>query len=160
MQRLICSHFEKHYTMAPSFLFLEDIAIADAAFEARGDTLAEVFEGATQAIIELMVDPQTVSRRWRQEIRLHERDTAELLFDWLSHLVFLKDAQSVIYREAQISLHHDEVQQGWHLHGVVIGDTIDSSHQSLRSDIKAVTKYQYSLAQSHGQWVARVVLDL
>ena len=146
--------------MASSFLFLEDIAIADAAFEARGDTLAEVFEGATQAMIELMVDPQTVSRGWRQEIHLNERETGELLFDWLSHLVFLKDAQSVIYREAQISLHHDAGHQGWDLHGVVIGDTIDSSRQSLRSDIKAVTKYQYSLSQHHGQWVARVVLDL
>ena len=146
--------------MPPSFLFLEDIAIADAAFEARGDTLAELFEGATQAMIELMVDPQTVSRGWRQEIRLSERDTAELLFDWLSHLVFLKDAESVVFREAQISLHYDEVEPEWHLHGVVFGETIDSSHQSLRSDIKAVTKYQYSVVQNHGQWVARVVLDL
>ena len=111
-------------------------------------------------MIELMVDPQTVSRGWHQDIRLSERDPAELLFDWLSHLVFLKDAQSVIFREAQISLHQDEVESGWHLHGVVFGETIDPSHQSLRSDIKAVTKYQYSLAQHHGQWVARVVLDL
>ena len=146
--------------MPPSFLFLEDIAIADAAFEARGDSLVELFEGATQAMIELMVDPQTVSPGWRQEIRLRESDPAELLFDWLSHLVFLKDAQSVIFREAQISLHHDEFEPGWQLHGVVFGDAIDPSHQSLRSDIKAVTKHQYSVAQNHGQWVARVVLDL
>ena len=146
--------------MASSFLFLEDIAIADAAFEANGDTLGEVFEGATQAMIELMVDPRTVSRGWREEIYLSERDPAELLFEWLSHLVFLKDAKSVIYQDAQISLHYDEKAPGWQLHGVVVGDIIDSSRQSLRSDVKAVTKYQYSLHQRHGQWVARVILDL
>lgn len=146
--------------MAQTFRFLEDIVIADVAFEACGDTLEEVFQASTQAMIEIMVDPETVSSQWRQELHLRARDTAALLFDWLSHLVFLKDAQSVVFREARIRLLSDQEQNDWSLHADIIGESINPTTQSLRSDVKAVTKHQYSLTKVKGRWMARVVLDL
>ena len=47
--------------MTSSFRFLEDIALADSAFEARGSTPSELFAAAGRAVIEAMVDPRTVS---------------------------------------------------------------------------------------------------
>ena len=146
--------------MAQAFRMLEDVAIADAAFEAVGDTLEEVFNAATQATIELLADPTTVSPDWRREVDLSEEDVDSLLFEWLSNLVYLKDAQSVVFREGPLTLHHDALKNRWLLHGTLIGASINPLQQSLRSDIKAVTKHQYFLGQVKGQWVARVVLDL
>ena len=37
--------------MAWTFRFLEEIAMADVAFEAEGESVEEVFRGATQALI-------------------------------------------------------------------------------------------------------------
>jgi SHS2 domain-containing protein len=37
--------------MAWTFRFLEDIALADIAFEAEGESVEEVFRGATQALL-------------------------------------------------------------------------------------------------------------
>ena len=39
--------------MTQRFTFLEDVALADAAFEASGDSPSELILAATQAVIEL-----------------------------------------------------------------------------------------------------------
>lgn len=146
--------------MAKVVRFLEDIVLADAAFEASGDTLAEAFEAATQAIIDILADPKTVSSAWRHEVHLSEENVESLLFEWLSYLVFLKDARGVVFQKAILCVWYDQQKKLWTLQGTIIGDGIDQSRQILRSDIKAVTKHQYSFTEKEGRWVARVVLDL
>ena len=43
--------------MAYSFRFLDDIALADLAFEAEGDSVEELFRAATCALLETLADP-------------------------------------------------------------------------------------------------------
>ena len=104
--------------------------------------------------------PPPLRQIGNRKVNLSEEDVASLLFEWLSYLVYFKDAQSVVFREAPLTLHYDELKNRWLLHGTLIGASTHPLGQSLRSDIKAVTKHQYSLAQVKGRWVARVVLDL
>ena len=66
--------------MSHSFRFLDDIATADLAFDASGDSLQELFHGATCAVIEAMADPSTVGFTWRKSVERREEDPAELLF--------------------------------------------------------------------------------
>lgn len=40
--------------MAFRFRFLEDLALADIAFEAQGDPVEELFPGCTQALLEVV----------------------------------------------------------------------------------------------------------
>lgn len=47
--------------MVWTFRFLEEIALADIGFEAEGESVEEVFRGATQALLESMANPATVS---------------------------------------------------------------------------------------------------
>jgi len=49
--------------MAFRFRFLEDIALADIAFEAEGDSVEELFQGCTQALLEIMADPRLLVHR-------------------------------------------------------------------------------------------------
>lgn len=146
--------------MSKAFRFLEDIVLADAAFEATGDTLEEAVEAATEAIIETMADPKTVSSEWTYEVEIHEEDVSSLLFEWLSQLVFLKDARGVVFQGAPLAVWYDQKKKRWTLHGTIYGERINPSRQTLRSDIKAVTKHQYAFTEKEGKWVARVVLDL
>ena len=152
-------HCEKEF-LSKDFRFLEDIVLADAAFEASGDTLEEAFEAATQAVIEMMADPETVSSEWQHDVDLDEEDVASLLFEWLSYLVFLKDARGVVFQKARLAVCYDQQKKRWTLHGTIIGEPINQSRQTLRSDIKAVTKHQYSFAEKEGRWKARIVFDL
>lgn len=146
--------------MAYQFRFLEHIALADCAFEVQGDTLSDVFMAAGQAVVEVMVNPSTVSTNWQRDIALQDEDIAALLFDWLSTIVFLKDAEGVVFRETVARVQRDKDDQHWIVEGKLLGEPIDSVRHELRADVKAVTKHLYELKQEEGHWAARVVLDI
>ncbi len=74
--------------MTYSFRFLDNIALADLAFEASGDSLQDVFRAATDAMIEAMANPVTVGRTWQQALNREDPDPSSLLFEWLSDLVY------------------------------------------------------------------------
>jgi SHS2 domain-containing protein len=146
--------------MASEFRFLEDVAVADAAFEATGDTPAELFTAATQAVIEAMVDPGTVSTQWQRTVERREPELSDLLFDWLSELVYLKDAEGVIFHGASVTVAEEPTRASWRLQGTLSGEPIDPARHDLRADVKAVTKHLYEVRQEGTRWKARVVLDI
>jgi SHS2 domain-containing protein len=144
--------------MAWTFRFLEEIALADIAFEAEGESVEEVFRGATQAILETMANPATVSGGWARAIERTDVDPAALLFDWLSEVVYWKDAAGVVFREAPLTL----TREGdvWLLRARLIGAPVDQQTQELHADVKGVTKHLYDLKQTGGCWKVCVVLDV
>jgi SHS2 domain-containing protein len=144
--------------MAWSFQFLEEIALADIAFEAEGESVEEVFRGATQALLESMANPATVSKDWERAIERSDVDPSALLFDWLSEMVYWKDAAGVVYREAPLTL----TQEGevWLLQARLIGAPVDHQRQELHADVKGITKHLYELKQTGSRWKVRVVLDV
>lgn len=145
--------------MPHSFQFLDDVATADLAFDASGDSLQELFQGATCAVIEALADPATVGATWRQTIERTDEDPAELLFDWLSDLVYWKDAAGVVFSRSEVTLTRQD-HGCWNLTGLLYGEPVNGSVQALRADVKGVTKHLYRLEQSGEQWMVRVVLDV
>ena len=144
--------------MAWTFRFLEEIALADIAFEAEGESVEEVFRGATQALLESLANSVTVSGGWERAIERTDVDLSALLFDWLSEVVYWKDAAGVVFREAPLTL----MREGdvWLLRARLIGALVDQQTQELHADVKAITKHLYELKQTGGRWKARVVLDV
>jgi SHS2 domain-containing protein len=144
--------------MAWTFRFLEEIALADIGFEAEGESIEEVFRGATQALLESMATPSTVAGEWERTIEQRDVDPSALLFDWLSEVVYWKDAAGVVYREAPLTLTHEH--DVWLLRARLIGAPVDQQTQELHADVKGVTKHLYALKQTSDGWQARVVLDV
>ena len=144
--------------MAWTFRFLEEVALADIAFEAEGESLEEVFRGATQALLESMANPATVSGGWERVIERSDADPSMLLFDWLSEVVYWKDAAGVVFREAPLTL----TREGdvWLLRAHLIGAPVEQQAQELHADVKGVTKHLYELKQAGSCWKVRVVLDV
>ena len=144
--------------MAWTVRFLEDVALADLAFEVTGESLEDVFHGATQALVESMANPATVPGGWKRRIERRDTDQSALLFNWLSEMVYWKDAAGVVFREAPLTLTREgDVVL---LRACLIGSPVDRQSQELRTDIKGVTKHLYELKQNGGQWKAKVVLDV
>ncbi|HEX5647392.1 MAG TPA: archease [Nitrospira sp.] len=144
--------------MARSFQFLDDIALADLAFEAEGDSVEELFRAATRALLETLADPATVGATWEQQVTKVEADPADLLFEWLSDIVYWKDAAGVVFHDAKLSVR----QKGstWILAAVLRGASVDQAAQTLRSDVKGITKHLYDVRQEGTRWYARVVVDV
>jgi SHS2 domain-containing protein len=144
--------------MAFIYQFLDDIALADIAFEVRGDSLQDVFAGATQALIETLANPATVSSTWERTIAHTDADLPALLFEWLSEIVYWKDAAGVVFHEAPLKL---ACEAGiWTMQARLVGAPVDQHSQELRNDVKGITKHLYELKQDGKHWRARVVLDV
>ena len=146
--------------MSKGFRFVEDIALADLAFESWGESLSELFTAAAQAIMETMANPTTVGTRWTHEVNLSHSQIQDLLFEWLSTFVFLKDAEAVLFHEVRANVWQNTTDLSWHVRGILVGDKIDGSKQELRTDIKAVTKHLYEVHAEPGHYRTRIVLDV
>jgi len=146
--------------MAGGYRVLENVALADTAFEAWGDSPSQLFEAASQAVIETMVTPSTVGISWRKDLTLQDTELHELLFEWLSRIVFLKDAEAVLFHQVECEVWKDKLKNMWHAQGVLTGDPIDPASQELHTDVKAITKHLYEVRQDGERWYATIVLDV
>lgn len=140
-----------------SYRFLEDVAIADVAFEAEGQTLPEVFEASALALTEVMVDLDGLKPVLSREISLTAGDLESLLFRWLAELIYLKDSECLLFRRFRIAIRQ---ATEWELQATAWGDEIDYGQMSLRADVKAVTYHMFVLEQTRHGWRAQVVLDI
>ena len=144
--------------MAFTYQFLDDIALADIAFDVRGDSLQEVFTGATQVLIEILANPATVASTWERAIAHTDADPPGLLFAWLLEIVYWKDAAGVVFHEAPLKL---AFEAGiWTVQARLVGAPVDQQSQELRNDVKGITKHLYELKQDGKRWKARVVPDV
>ncbi len=122
--------------MTASFQFLEEIALADCAFQAQGKNPSELFQAAAQAVMETMANPQSIGTTWIQKIEREEETLEALLFDWLHELVYLKDAEGVLFHDNTVEVTNDHSSEIWKLQGQLRGEPIDHSKQEVRADVK------------------------
>jgi SHS2 domain-containing protein len=144
--------------MPGSFRFLENIALADIAFEAEGDSIQALFQAATDALLEIMADPLTVRALWNQRSIKREVVLEDLLVEWLSEIVYWKDAAGVVFSQAPVTL--TQASDHWKLEAVLTGAPVDPAVQALRNDVKGITRHLYKIWQDGSLWKARVIIDV
>jgi SHS2 domain-containing protein len=141
------------------YTYLEEIAIADIAFQATGRTLEELFAAAADATVNVMVeDLAAIRARKRIPLRLENHALDLLLFDFLSEFVYLKDAKGLLMRAGTIRVGPQDSR--FSLSGELYGEKLDPLHQPLRGDVKAVTLHRFDLKRTDDGWEAMVVLDI
>jgi len=142
-----------------SYLFLEDVATADVAFEATGEKLEDLFVSAARATINTMVDQlDSVALVSEKQIELRNSDLDLLLFNFLQELIYYKDAEGLLLLPQEVSIL--EEHGGFLLRSIVKGEEIDASRHEQRADVKAVTLHQFQLERIESGWRAFVILDV
>jgi SHS2 domain-containing protein len=145
--------------MTPPYRYLEEIATADVAFEARGATLEEMFLAAADATLNTMVEEiGTVAPRERRAFSVAADALDLLLFELLQELVYLKDAERLLLRVRDLRI--EETGAGYRLHAEAYGETIDPGRHPLLADVKAVTLHRLVVERTPDGWRAVVVLDV
>jgi len=139
------------------YRFLEDIALADIAYEAYGKDLNEVFENSALAIFELSADVKTIDPKKKLEIRLKHEKLDNLLYDFLSEILFLKDSKYMVFRNVKVQIKEGKKNQ---LKATLEGDTINSEKQLLENDIKAITMHMFELKKAGNGYKARIIVDI
>ena|SRR3989338_5722518 len=139
------------------YKILEKIAIADIAYEAYGKNLNELFENAAFSIFEMMADIKTVEAKQKIEVNLENEKIDNLLYDFLSEILFLKDSKYVVFRQVKASVAEGKQNK---LHAVLEGDAINQEKQRLENDIKAITMHMFELKKEKNGYKARIVVDI
>ena len=142
-----------------SYRYLEDIAIADVAFEARGKTLAELFSNAALAVTNTMVnDVETVDQRVTKSFELDADDPEMLLYRFLQELVFYKDAELLLFSKFDLDVSQELGK--WRLIATARGEEISREKHKLGADVKAVSLHNFNVQKTAQGWQADVILDV
>ena len=139
------------------FVFLDDIATADVAIESRGDTLEELFSASATATFEVMVDTKCVQPRIKKVLCLENDDIDKLLYDWLAEIIYLKDAEFMVFSKFDIKI---KKNSNYLLNAEIYGEEIDQSRHELRCDVKAITYHLFDVSKKDDRWISRFILDL
>ena|SRR2546428_9269977 len=139
--------------------FLEDVAVADIAFRAWGESIEEVFTAASDATINVMVDNlEGIQFKERRPLKLENSQLDMLLFDLLQELIYHKDVEQLLLRVRAIRIAQQDTN--WALTGEAHGEKLDPDRHQQRADVKAVTLHNFKLEKKDQGWMAEVILDI
>jgi SHS2 domain-containing protein len=141
------------------YRYIEDIATADVAFEAWGDTLEEMFVAAAAATMKVMVsDLETIARVEHRPLQVMAEELDMLLFELLQELIFYKDAERLLLCVSSVQIQGQSGQ--FSLRAEAYGEEIDPEKHDLIVDIKAVTLHRFMVERRQRGWEAFVILDI
>lgn len=127
---------------------------ADVGFEVWADNLNALFEEAALAMYEVMVDTSKVEPIEVREIGVKSDQLDLLLHEWLSELLFITDVDGLVFSKFEVNI------DGSELLGRAMGEKIDPSKHSPKTEVKAITYYKLKVVKEEDIWRATVVLDI
>jgi SHS2 domain-containing protein len=139
--------------------FVEDQAIADVAFIARGRSLEELFHAAADATMNVMVDDlATIERKTEKAIAAEAEAEDLLLVNFLQELIYYKDAEQLLLRPDEITITRSEARVA--ARARCFGEKLDPAKHELKVDVKAVTLHRLKVERTGAGWEAFVILDI
>lgn len=127
----------------------------DIGFEVTGRTEEEIFLRAADALLGLLADPSSVEERLEKVVQAEGSDRGELLVAFLGEVLYLHDAEDLLFRRASIT--SGPLPR---LSAVLYGEKFDPARHSILRQIKAVTYHDLVVRERGGVWEARVILDI
>ena len=141
------------------YKFIENVTLADVAYEATGKNLNELFESAALAVSRTMVkDLKTIASKVTKKVSLENENLEQLLNDFLNEIVFYKDAEKLIFGKYKVSI--SESHGRYRLKAEFSGEKLDMKKHELIVDVKAATWHMFKVEKTKKGWRAFVVLDV
>jgi SHS2 domain-containing protein len=114
---------------------------ADVGVKAYGKTVAEAFEHAAEAMFDIITDESTIDSIGEYDIQLEAPDLEQLLVDWLSKLLFLNDAENLVFGKFQVTIDANR------LSARVFGEKYNKKKHKMGVEIKAVTYHMLQVKE-------------
>jgi len=133
------------------YRYVEIEHTADRALQVWGNRLLDLFVGATRGMYSLMADLDgLVATNWR-EVRLDAWDRESLLVDWLNELLFLTEAEGILFVECDFESLTDTALVA-QVGGVLALPT--------KAQIKAATFHNLALERDERGWSTVITFDV
>jgi protein archease len=130
---------------------------ADVGFRAYGRNLEEAFENAALAVFDTITDTKRIKKQLSKRITIESEDKKALLYDWLTELLFLHDAEDLIFSQFQVKISRKGPDR-FVLEAEASGEEFDTIIHEVRDEVKAVTFHLMKIQKEHG-YMVQVILD-
>jgi SHS2 domain-containing protein len=141
------------------YRFLEGLTMADIAFEATGKSIEEMFVSAAEAMANTQIeDLRSLDTKVKKEFTLEAPDLERLLHDFLQELIFLKDADLLLFKQHTLKI--EQTTAGYSLKASLKGEAIDMKKHKMLVDVKAVSWHKFKVEKTKSGWKAVVIIDV
>ncbi|MFC2005324.1 archease [Chloroflexota bacterium] len=127
---------------------------ADVGIIAYGSDMKEAFANAAKGLFSLITELGDVEEIEHRDIELTVPDQESLLVGWLNELIYLFDAENVLFKRFDIVQLSDT-----YLKAISYGQKVDSSRHELKTGVKAATYHMLNIDKSDGSRV-QVLFDI
>jgi len=127
---------------------------ADVGIMAYGADVKEAFANAARGMFSLIVGPGSVREVEHRDIEVTAPDEESLLVTWLNELIYLFDAETMLFSRFDIAELGDT-----RLKARAYGEPVDDTRHRLKTGIKAATYHMVEVDRSQGGRV-RVLFDI
>ncbi|MDP6641831.1 MAG: archease [Candidatus Nanoarchaeia archaeon] len=140
-----------------TYKFIDNVTMADVAFEAKNKDLNKLFEDCGLATFDTMINLKKVKSKIKKEIKLQAENIEELLFKFLDELIFLKDSESLVFNKFKVKIEEDKI---FKLNCVANGEEVNIRRHDTKVDVKAPTMHKFKVEKKNNSWSAFVILDV
>jgi len=127
---------------------------ADVGIRAYGASINQAFANAAKALFSLITELDSVDEVLHRDIELVAPDQESLLVEWLNELIYLFDAENIIFKRFDITRLNST-----RLKARGYGEKVDSSKHKLKIGVKAATYHMLKVDKTNGCQV-QVLFDI
>jgi len=132
---------------------------ADMGFRAWAPSKEELFETAATAVTSILVDLDDIDESTTVEISVEAEDEDLLLYNWLSEVLFLFDAEGVLLKRFEIKEFMTSADK-LTLVSKAAGQRYSSEKHEIKTYVKAITLHQLQIMRKEENFEAQVYLDI
>ena len=127
---------------------------ADVGIIAYGIDMSQAFVNAARALFSLITELNDIQEVLHRDIELTAPDEESLLVEWLNELIYLFDAENIIFKRFDITqLNNTQLKARSY------GEKVDNSKHKLKIGVKAATYHMLKVDKDDGCKV-QVLFDI
>jgi SHS2 domain-containing protein len=132
---------------------------ADMGFRAWAPSREKLFETAALAVTSILVDLDDIAESIAIDVHVEAEDEDLLLYNWLSEILFLFDADGALLKRFQINEFMTSGDK-CELSANAFGESFSSERHQVKTYVKAVTLHQLKILRKAEAFEAQVYLDI
>ena len=131
---------------------------ADIAVEIRAHSLPELFQFATGALLECLVNPRKVHTAEKRTIHFTADSYEEALVTFLSELNYLLTVKKWVFAHID-NICMETEDSKIKFSAIVSGENLTAEHE-LKVEIKAITYHQMNIQFENEYFTTRIIFDI
>jgi SHS2 domain-containing protein len=128
---------------------------ADVGIITYGADLKQLFSNAALALFSLVTEPKSIRQELQRDVKIISEDKDTLLVEWLNELIYLFDAEHILFSRFDIErLTNDSLQASCY------GENIDPLRHKIRIGVKAATYHMLKIDKDSNGYRVQIIFDI